>query len=311
MSSELSGFDWVRNGEAVIVTDSSELQKILHLRGVATQNLLELTELPQRSLVLSFSKEASRHTFEIARYGVGRKCIFCALHVFEASVHHAEYAIRAIVGSDFSCSLAQQEKLLAKLDDANVIVVSGGFNKGQAWIHPEAVPYAMIRDDAEGDYIHSVAEFFEVHYAHMQAEGPCPFSFTGQLQVAGMLNVIRNESWALGSELKGELECLARSVAECGAILKVVDNTIVSFLVAEEERSDLLAIAAGKRGLKLTEFAIGVNQSIARSIDYKLNSQLNEGVEGIHVAIGDGASGYHIDLLVPHVELAFSRKCRH
>lgn len=145
-------------------------------------------------------------------------------------------------------------------------------------IHSDAVPYAMIRDDAEGDYIHSVAEFFEVHYAHMQAEAPCPFSFTGQLQVAGMLSVIRNEGWALRSELKGELEGLARSVAECGAILKVMDNAIVSFLVAGEECSDLLAVAAGKRGLQLTEFAIGVNQSIARFIDYKLNSQLNEGV---------------------------------
>nr|NLU60493.1 hypothetical protein [Pseudomonas sp. BIGb0427] len=66
----------------------------------------------------------------------------------------------------------------------------------------------------------------------MQAEAPCPFSFTGQLQVAGMLSVIRNEGWALRSEFKGELEGLARSVAECGAILKIVDNTVVSFLVA-------------------------------------------------------------------------------
>ncbi len=304
---DLTGFAMARQSSLLIPMSFNQFCN----GGVATQSLLELVELPQRSLVLSFSKETSRHTFEIATHGVGRKCIFCALHVFEASVQHAEYAIRAIVESNFSSSLAQQEKLLAKLDDANVIVVSGGINTGQALIHSEAVPYAMIRDDAEGDYIHSVAEFFEVHYAHMQAEGPCPFSFTGRLQVAGMLSVIRNEGWALRSELKGELEGLARSVAECGAILKVMDNAIVSFLVAGEECSELLAVAAGKRGLQLTEFAIGVNQSITRFIDYKLNSQLNEGVEGIHVAIGDGASGYHIDLLVPGVELAFSSKCQH
>nr|NLU60494.1 hypothetical protein [Pseudomonas sp. BIGb0427] len=80
MSADLSGFDWVRNGEAVIVTDSSELQSILQRRGVATQSLLELAELPPRSLVLSFSKEASRHTFEIATRG-RQEVHFCALHV--------------------------------------------------------------------------------------------------------------------------------------------------------------------------------------------------------------------------------------
>ena len=306
MSSDLSGFDWIRNGDALIVTDSTELQSILRSRGIATQSLLALTELPKRSLVLSFSKEASRYTFGIARVLSGRKCIFCALHVFDASVLHAEYAIKAIFESDFSASLVQQENLLARLDEANIITVSGGLNKGQASIIPDAVPYAMIMEDVQGDFIHSVAEFFEVHYAHAREEEPCPFTFTGELHVSGILSVIRNESWAFRSELKGALDRLACAVAENGAILKVNDNTIVSFLTAGEEYVDLLALAAGKRGLKLTEFAMGVNKSIVRLIDYRINSQLNEGVEGIHVAIGDGVSGYHIDLLAPQVNLAFS-----
>ncbi|WP_259697667.1 hypothetical protein [Pseudomonas brassicacearum] len=66
---------------------------------------------------------------------------------------------------------------------------------------------------------------------------------------------------------------------------------------------ELLTVAAGARGLRLTEFAIGVNSEIKPLIDYKMNSQLNEGIDGVHLAIGDGSSGYHIDFLSPAVSV--------
>ena len=66
----------------------------------------------------------------------------------------------------------------------------------------------------------------------------------------------------------------------------------------------LLDLAAGSRGLKLTEFAIGVNEAITPSIDYKINSQMNEGISGVHLAIGDGSSRYHIDFLSPAVSVS-------
>lgn len=56
--------------------------------------------------------------------------------------------------------------------------------------------------------------------------------------------------------------------------------------------------------MALTEFAVGVNEAIEPLIDYRFNSQMNEGINGVHVAIGDGSTGYHIDFLSPTV--AFS-----
>ncbi|MHC8352076.1 hypothetical protein ACYZT7_22905 [Pseudomonas sp. RT4P38] len=101
--------------------------------------------------------------------------------------------------------------------------------------------------------------------------------------------------------LKTSLKWLSDRISEEGAFLSVEDNIITSLKVKNEEHIKLLDLAASSRGLKLTEFAIGVNEAIAPSIDYKINSQMNEGICGVHLAIGDGSSGYHIDFLSPAV----------
>jgi hypothetical protein len=103
--------------------------------------------------------------------------------------------------------------------------------------------------------------------------------------------------------LKNSLKWLSHRISEEGALLSITDNTINSLKIKNEEHIKLIDLAAGPRGLKLTEFAIGVNELIAENIDYKMNSQMNEGISGVHLAIGDGSSGYHIDFLSPSVSV--------
>lgn len=166
---------------------------------------------------------------------------------------------------------------------------------------PHAKPYALLAEDIEHDFVQSVAEFFEVHYAHMYPHESCPLSFSGTLKIAGILTVLRKPNPTLPEGLKTSLKWLSDRISEEGAFLSVEDNIITSLKVKNEEHIKLLDLAAGSRGLKLTEFAIGVNEAIASSIDYKINSQMNEGISGVHLAIGDGSSGYHIDFLSPAV----------
>ncbi|KQB53422.1 hypothetical protein AQS70_10260 [Pseudomonas endophytica] len=157
----------------------------------------------------------------------------------------------------------------------------------------------MIEEDISSNFIYSAAEFFEVHYAHMNVQTDCPFQFSGYLTIFGILTVLRKHPLLPDNELKLALEQLTSAVAQHTALLIVEHNTITSFKVNNIERITLLERAAGSRGLKLTEFAVGVNDAIAPFIDYSVNSQMNEGISGVHVALGDGSSGYHIDFLCP------------
>ena len=182
--------------------------------------------------------------------------------------------------------------------------LSGNDADARVTIFPHAQPYALLAEDIEHDFVQSVAEFFEVHYAHMNPQEPCPFSFSGTLKIAGILTVLRKPNPTLPEGLKTSLKWLSDRISEDGAFLSVDDNIITSLKVKNEEHIKLLDLAAGSRGLKLTEFAIGVNEAIAPSIDYKINSQMNEGISGVHLAIGDGSSGYHIDFLSPAVSVS-------
>src|SRR3546814_9813504 len=127
-------------------------------------------------------------------------------------------------------------------------------------------------------FIHSAAEFFEVHYAHMNIHERCPFCLSGKLKISGILTVLRKANPQLPKNIRFRLELLSDSIAKAGGVLTVVENKVTSLQADNEEHIETLKLAAGVRGLGLTEFAIGVNEEIAAFIDYKVNSQMNEGI---------------------------------
>ena len=224
--------------------------------------------------------------------------------MFEPSLASALYSLELLLSSNFEHALCTQRSVLNMLNSNESFFLSGNGADARVTIFPHAQPYALLAEDIEHDFVQSVAEFFEVHYAHMNPQESCPFSFSGTLKIAGILTVLRKPNPTLPEGLKTSLKWLSDRISEEGAFLSVEDNIITSLKVKNEEHIKLLDLAAGSRGLKLTEFAIGVNEAIAPSIDYKINSQMNEGISGVHLAIGDGSSGYHIDFLSPAVSVS-------
>jgi hypothetical protein len=53
--------------------------------------------------------------------------------------------------------------------------------------------------------------------------------------------------------------------------------------------------------LTVTEFAIGLNHSIRDAVDWSVNSQMNEGMGGMHLGFGDGFTGEHFDVICDHI----------
>lgn len=291
-------------GELSIISDSEDfLRECAHL-GFNTANISEIEKLPKNSIIFSFSNDAAKLTFDIAKNTKNKKSVFCATQVFEPSLASALYCLELLLSSNFEHALCTQRSVLNMLNSNESFFLSGNDADARVTIFPHAQPYALLAEDIEHDFVQSVAEFFEVHYAHMNPQESCPFSFSGTLKIAGILTVLRKPNPTLPEGLKTSLKWLSDRISEEGAFLSVEDNIITSLKVKNEEHIKLLDLAAGSRGLKLTEFAIGVNEAIAPSIDYKINSQMNEGISGVHLAIGDGSSGYHIDFLSPAVSVS-------
>jgi hypothetical protein len=287
--------------EFSIVADSDEFLEECALLGFKTAQLSKLIELPKNSIVFSFSNDAAKAMFEVSKNTQLQRSIFCATQVFEPSVAAALYSLRLLLSSDIEQCINTQRSVLHMLNSHQTFCLSGNNADASLVIHSHAQPYALLSEDLSGSFVQSVAELFEVHYAHMKADEPCPFTFNGTLRISGILTVLRKPNPTLPTGLKSSLEWLRNRIAQEGAVLSVKDNAVSSFKVQNEEQIKLLYLAAGNRGLKLTEFAVGVNKRIAPDINYRINSQMNEGISGIHLAIGDGSTGFHIDFLSPLV----------
>lgn len=284
-----------------IIADSEDfLRECKHL-GFNTANISDLANLPKNSIVFSFSNDAAKMTFELAKNTKNKKSVFCATQVFEPTVASALYSLKLLLSSNFENALCTQRSVLNMLNSNESFFLTGNDADARVTVFPHAQPYALLAEDVSHNFVQSVAEFFEVHYAHMHPQEPCPFSFSGTLKVAGILTVLRKPNSTLPEGLKTSLKWLSDRISEEDTFLSIEDNTVTSLKIKDEDHIKLLDLAAGPRGLKLTEFAIGVNEAIAQNIDYKINSQMNEGISGVHLAIGDGSSGYHIDFLSPAV----------
>lgn len=292
------------NEEFSIIADSDEFLKTCAGKGFNTLQLSKLTKLPKNSIVFSFSNDAAKSMFEISKNAVTKKSVFCATQVFDPTARAALYSLELLLASNLEQCLQTQRTVLNMLNSHREFRLSGNCANAVVVIHSHAQPYALLSEDLEGNFVQSVAELFEVHYAHMHPHEPCPFNVNGTVKISGILTVLRKPNPTLPSGLKTSLEWLLSRVAKEGATLSITNNTVTSFKIDEEEQLKLLDLAAGSRSLKLTEFAIGVNENIASNIDYAVNSQMNEGISGVHLAIGDGSSGFHIDFLSPLVQVS-------
>lgn len=285
--------------EFSIIADSVELLGKCSQLGFKTANISNTDTLPKNSIIFSFTNDAAKLTFELAKHTKNKKSIFCAAQVFDPSIESALYSLQLLLESDFEQALKTQRSVLNMLNSHENFILDGNETNARVKIFPHAQPYGLIAEDIENEFVQSVAEFFEVHYAHMNPLEPCPFSVSGTFKVSGLLIVLRKTNPLLPEGLSNSLKWLSDLLSRNGAFLSVKDNSITSLKINNQDHIKLLDLAAGPRGLKLTEFAIGVNDSIEQSIDYSINSQLNEGIRGVHLAIGDGSSGYHIDFLSP------------
>ncbi len=85
----------------------------------------------------------------------------------------------------------------------------------------------------------------------------------------------------------------------------IENSQVIRIQAGSKDITDELEILTNKRRqLLLTEMAFSTNESLDPGrIDWTINSQLNEGAAGIHVGIGDGLTGAHIDFICPGVTL--------
>ena len=289
--------------KAVILADNDMFIRALSELGLDAAAVDSTEPLPAQSLVFSFTSQGARQFYERAARTRGKQSILCPLHAFDPGLENALYSLMLLLRSDFAKCLRRQREHLRLLSQHQRLYLASEGSRADVWLKSRSSPYVTTHEDISEPFVLSVSELFEVHYAHMRPDSPDLFQLNGILRISGLLISQGRHRTPHATGADGQLLELSQRVARHQAWLHIEHNQVRSLKVAGQEYVGLLSRAAGDRGLYLSEFAIGVNDAIRPNINYSHNSPMNEGVSGVHVGLGDGASGYHIDFLSPGVEV--------
>jgi hypothetical protein len=293
-----------RSADITLLTDSNELADHARERGIDARLISQQQQMPANSVCITLSRAGTDALLRLAARCPSGRAIYTQAHAFDPTLASAIYTLDLICASNYRLAMRNQEQLLELLDNHHRLQLIGPETCGRLEICEGTAPYAMIEEDvqAAGDhFVFPLAELLEVHYTHMTPDEPRAFTLDGEFRVAGILAARGYHDPSIPQRLIESLAELADQVATHGATAIIEDSQLRAFIVQGRDQCALLNEATGPRGLQLTECAFGVNASISERIDYRINSQLNEGIQGLHVAVGDGRLGYHIDLLMPGV----------
>lgn len=225
------------------------------------------------------------------------RTLYIGLQAFDASPRAAAYTLAALRRCDFPAAVRRNRRWVRRLErQRRFCFASGAARDARLDVVPadEIDAGTIVACDlAVGDLV-AAGAYFEVELEGFAAQTR-PFQVSGGLAVDGVL-------YALADDFPGD-RATARErgrrvfdAAQRGGLrLRIVENMVIGCETPAGESVLPALIAATDGNLTLTEFSIGTNRLPAA--DFSLNAQINEGAGGIHVGLGGGVQGLHLDFV--------------
>jgi hypothetical protein len=158
---------------------------------------------------------------------------------------------------------------------------------------------------AVGEWV-SIADYCEVSItAPSQDDWRGAFTINGYAEAAGILVAEDSRVTPEGHERIEAARALRSELAAKGPVrLELRDSVLRSVVVDGRERVDEIAeVTNPGYGLHTLELGLGTNPGISPLVDWNINSQLNEGVEKIHLGFGEGMTGAHMDFIIGDLQV--------
>lgn len=290
--------------DPTFVTDDEQLQRWLEAQGCRTADpngsrdmlarLTSVVMLPTRTLDTLPSQADAWHT--------RARVLVYPLISFDPSYTTAVYDLQLLGKCDFKQASAQNRHFLELL-----MKTQGPLRASNAGTELECNLDASLQVMAprvalKPGELDSLGAFFEVGMVPKGAE--LGYHASGTLSVPGV-SVAHRRSMH-GDALWGEVwDYMGTRRAEGRFPLEVVlDNSSVVTVRAGDNdiTADIRRFTKDSK-LQLVELSFGTNMSIDPAlVDWNINSQIHEGMSGIHAGVGDGESGVHIDFICPGVD---------
>lgn len=291
--------------DPIYVTDDVELVSWLQEAGVRTVLFADFAGAPSAGVVL-IPTDWARFPAPSRLRGqlLGHRVLWVPIASFDCAPATALYSLSLLFRSDFSQAVLNNKRVLTKLLPPHRERIFRAEGTELTFLLEDDV-YINSRTRLqldEGEQA-SIGAYFEAELGANWVDKEETFHVNGYMRVSGCLVSHHRE---LPRELGGRVpqaDGLLRELRELLPFtIEVRDSHVVpgSFGRLDEAVRELTNPMYD--GL-LTELAFGTNTALNADVDWAHNSQFNEGVGGLHIALGDGLTGSHLDFVCPDGEL--------
>lgn len=306
-------------GDIFAVADDAVLGQAAAERGLMYVPLDRAEELPAGAsvvLLLQHHMISKRIRLEFKHHSV----LVVPIASFDGSPGSARYTLEMSLRTDWVRAADMASYWIEKLREGAERVVFGPpeppladsveadtmrlvCSLGAALI-VDAWPRAAI---GAGDWV-SVGSCCELSLTKQPGQtGENTFSMDGTAHAAGVLAACDPRCTEAGRKRFEEARELRAEMAGLGIIrLEMKDNVLTGVTAGGREfTGDMLSATNPDHGLQALELGIGTNLGVLPEVDWRVNSQMNEGAGVMHIGFGDGITGAHMDFVVAECDHHF------
>ncbi|MGW1354696.1 hypothetical protein ACWCQE_36335 [Streptomyces sp. NPDC002409] len=303
-------------GDIVAVTDDAPLGAEAVGHGLRYVPLDDVATLPAGSNVVLFLGHhlISRRIRVLFKH---HRVLVVPLASFDGAPEAAGYTLRMTLLTDYLKAAETATYWIDGLRDGAKKVVFGplddpgedaGVTRLVCSLGPsltvDAWPHAKI---GVGDWV-SIGSCCELSLTKQPTSvGDDFFSMEGTVHASGVLAAKDPRCTEEGDARVRRAHRLRAEMTELGSItLSLKDNVLVGARAGGKDfTGELLDVTNPDHGLQALELGIGTNLALLPHVDWRHNSQLNEGAGVMHIGFGEGITGAHMDFIIPESDHHF------
>lgn len=296
------------NGDFQVVADDQELVDYAIELGLPAIHLDDASSLLEGAGTAIFLRNslvtrAIRRTFRKARSFV------VPISSFDPDIEVAKYTMRLVLLTDYEKACAynrywakniaeQAGDLVFHSDDMHLACTLSDNLSANAWLDPVIDPGKWV----------SVGS-----YTEFSITAPSSKDWIGAFELNGTLV-------AQGALVAQDSRANETGVARIRKALPLRDELVANApITVELRKGQAVSIRAGGRDftaavrevtnpvheLHTLELGLGTNMHLLPHVDWRHNSQLNEGAGAVHLGFGEGMTGAHMDFVVAECDHRF------
>ncbi|WP_433068824.1 hypothetical protein [Nonomuraea sp. CA-218870] len=306
------------------MTDDADLAAYGTEKGHKAALLEDVAGLPEKSncVVLLQHNLVSR---DIRRKFRGMGALVVPIRAFEGTPELARYTLDKVIETDYgkACELNRYWTRSIERESGD-IVFDAGLGPGapgdgddrprthlvcrladklsaNTWLTPEITVDKWV----------SVGAYCELSItAPSTADWTGAFSLDGTAVCAGVLVAQDSRCTDDGEARIQQARALRDEMAACGepVVLRLKEGVLTSCTAGDQDFTERVKQATNpKYDLHALELGIGTNLELMPRVDWRLNSQMNEGAGPVHIGFGEGITGAHMDFIVAEGGHEFSK----